>query len=119
MVQDSPSRKLDQYIVRFPAGMRDQLKEAAKKNNRSLNAEIISRLELTLKTVDSDIDTTVKTENASVKSLVNQMGIFVNILGGAMNEAAQGDRTLLEKLIEVAKANPINLDTINDNTKDD
>jgi len=45
MAQDTPSRKLDQYIVRFPDGMRDQLKEAAKENNRSLNAEIIARLE--------------------------------------------------------------------------
>lgn len=43
--QDTPSRKLDQYIVRFPDGMRDELKEAAKANGRSMNAEIIARLE--------------------------------------------------------------------------
>ncbi len=49
MAQDSPSRKLDQYIVRFPQGMRDKLKEEAAKNNRSLNAEIIDRLEETFK----------------------------------------------------------------------
>lgn len=35
----------DKYVIRFPDGMRDQLKEAAKENNRSLNAEIIARLE--------------------------------------------------------------------------
>lgn len=40
-----PSDKLDQYIVRFPSGMRDRIKEAAEANNRSMNAEIISRLE--------------------------------------------------------------------------
>ncbi len=45
MVQDSPSRKLEQYIVRFPDGMRDRIKDAAKDNGRSMNAEIISRLE--------------------------------------------------------------------------
>lgn len=45
MVQDTPSRKLDQYIVRFPAGMRDRLKAEAAANKRSLNAEIIARLE--------------------------------------------------------------------------
>lgn len=45
MVQDTPSRKLDQYIVRFPDGMRDRLKDEAAKNGRSLNAEIIHRLE--------------------------------------------------------------------------
>lgn len=45
MVQDTLSRKLDQYIVRFPDGMRDELKIAAKANGRSLNAEIIHLIE--------------------------------------------------------------------------
>lgn len=49
MAQDSKSRKLDQYIVRFPDGMRDHLKNEAEKNNRSLNAEIVARLEQTIK----------------------------------------------------------------------
>ena len=40
-----PSEKLDQYMLRFPDGMRDQLKFEAAKNGRSLNAEIILRLE--------------------------------------------------------------------------
>lgn len=48
MVQDSPSRKLEQYIVRFPDGMRERLKEVAAKNGRSLNAEIIARLSQSL-----------------------------------------------------------------------
>ncbi|WP_173088923.1 Arc family DNA-binding protein [Devosia sp. 1635] len=46
--QDTPSRKLDQYIVRFPEGMRDVLKAEAEKNKRSMNAEIVHRLERTL-----------------------------------------------------------------------
>lgn len=45
MVQDTPSRKLDQYIVRFPDGMRDRIKEAAEVSGRSMNAEIVARLE--------------------------------------------------------------------------
>lgn len=48
MAQDTPSRKLDQYIVRFPDGMRDRLKEEAADNNRSLNSEIVDRLEQSL-----------------------------------------------------------------------
>lgn len=43
-----PSDKLDQYIVRFPTGMRDRLKAEAAVSKRSLNAEIIARLEHTL-----------------------------------------------------------------------
>lgn len=43
-----PSEKLDQYMLRFPDGMRERLKEAAAEHKRSLNAEIIARLEATL-----------------------------------------------------------------------
>lgn len=35
----------DKYIVRFPEGMRDRLKNAAHVNGRSLNSEIITRLQ--------------------------------------------------------------------------
>ncbi len=40
-----PSGRQDQYIVRFPEGMRDQIKALAKTNRRSMNAEIIFALE--------------------------------------------------------------------------
>lgn len=43
-----PSSKQDQYMIRFPDGMRDQLKEAARKHGRTLNAEIIARVAYTL-----------------------------------------------------------------------
>lgn len=42
---DYPSSKQDQYMLRFPDGMRPALKAEAERNNRSLNAEIIGRLE--------------------------------------------------------------------------
>lgn len=35
----------DKYVLRLPDGMRDQLKAEAENNGRSLNAEIIYRLE--------------------------------------------------------------------------
>lgn len=44
MAQDSKSRKLDQYIVRFPDGLRDRVKDAAEASGRSMNAEIVARL---------------------------------------------------------------------------
>lgn len=40
-----PSRTLDQFVVRFPDGMRDKISDLAKQNGRSMNAEIIARLE--------------------------------------------------------------------------
>lgn len=42
---EAPSQSADKYIVRFPDGMRDRIAEAAKTNNRSMNAEIIARLQ--------------------------------------------------------------------------
>ena len=40
-----PSRTADQFVVRLPAGMRDSIAEAAKASNRSMNAEIVARLQ--------------------------------------------------------------------------
>ncbi|MGB3486653.1 MAG: Arc family DNA-binding protein [Xanthobacteraceae bacterium] len=40
-----PSQQQDRFIVRLPDGMRDRIKEAAEKNNRSMNAEIVAALE--------------------------------------------------------------------------
>lgn len=47
MDEDYPSRHLDRIMVRLPDGMRDRLKEAANANNRSMNAEVVARLERT------------------------------------------------------------------------
>lgn len=40
-----PSETQERFIVRFPNGMRDRIAEAAKDSNRSMNAEIISRIQ--------------------------------------------------------------------------
>lgn len=45
MSEDRKPQSADKYIVRFPDGMRDKIAETAKANNRSMNAEIISRME--------------------------------------------------------------------------
>lgn len=42
-----PSETQERFIVRFPDGMRDRIAEAAKANNRSMNAEIVARLQST------------------------------------------------------------------------
>lgn len=41
-------RDSDKFMLRFPDGMRDQIKAAADTNRRSMNAEIIARLSFTL-----------------------------------------------------------------------
>lgn len=40
-----PSQQQDRFIVRLPDGLRDRIKETAKANGRSMNAEIVSCLQ--------------------------------------------------------------------------
>ncbi|PSS67071.1 hypothetical protein C6558_03395 [Ensifer sp. NM-2] len=47
--QQYPSDKQDQFMVRLPNGMRDRMKTEADQNGRSMNAEIVSRLERSFK----------------------------------------------------------------------
>ena len=45
MTNKFPSDKKDRYIVRLPDGMRERIAETAKLSGRSMNAEIVLRLE--------------------------------------------------------------------------
>ncbi|QFT65962.1 Arc-like DNA binding domain protein [Labrenzia sp. THAF35] len=47
MTSQTKAKDKDQFVVRLPNGMRDQIAEAAKLSNRSMNAEIVARLEET------------------------------------------------------------------------
>jgi hypothetical protein len=40
-----PSQAQEQFVVRLPDGMRDRIAAAAKRNGRSMNAEIVHALE--------------------------------------------------------------------------
>ena len=39
-----PSDSADQFVIRLPDGMRDEIAAAAKSNGRSMNSEIVARL---------------------------------------------------------------------------
>ncbi|NOX26586.1 MAG: Arc family DNA-binding protein [Gammaproteobacteria bacterium] len=43
-----PSELAPKFVLRFPQGMREQIREIAANNHRSMTAEIITRLEKTL-----------------------------------------------------------------------
>ncbi|WP_188072771.1 Arc family DNA-binding protein [Sphingobium jiangsuense] len=45
----APSRQLDKFIVRLPDGMRARIDEASKVSKRTMNAEIVARLEASFK----------------------------------------------------------------------
>ena len=47
------SRTADKFVVRLPDGMRERIADVARNHHRSMNSEIIARLEQSLIQVDS------------------------------------------------------------------
>ncbi len=47
-LQNYTSRTADKFVVRLPEGMRDRIADVAKQHHRSMNSEIIARLEHSL-----------------------------------------------------------------------
>lgn len=43
------SRDSDKFMLRFPEGMRSHVSDAAERNHRSMNSEILARLERTFR----------------------------------------------------------------------
>jgi hypothetical protein len=52
----SPAQSLEKFIVRLPEGMRDAIGVAARKNRRSMNAEIVARLAQSFDMATPEID---------------------------------------------------------------
>ncbi|WP_313452908.1 Arc family DNA-binding protein [Pseudomonas rhodesiae] len=50
----------EKFVVRLPAGMRDQIALQASENARSMNSEIVHRLKLTCK-LEADLDRALRT----------------------------------------------------------
>lgn len=56
-----PSVTADKFVVRLPDGMREQIAEVAKANNRSMNAEVVARLQDSLEgNAQSDVAYVIK-----------------------------------------------------------
>ncbi|MGU3496325.1 Arc family DNA-binding protein [Xanthobacteraceae bacterium A53D] len=47
MAEETPVREHEKFILRMPEGMRDRIAREAKNNGRSMNAELIARIEKT------------------------------------------------------------------------
>ena len=66
--QHYTSRTPDKFVVRLPQGMRDRIADVAKQHHRSMNSEIIARLEHSL----LDLPTLPDTGHPSRKMLNEQ-----------------------------------------------
>lgn len=64
-------RDQNKFIVRMPDGMRDRIRDAAVTNKRSMNAEIIARLEASFED-SSELDAAAKL-NAETRAMLAEM----------------------------------------------
>lgn len=68
-MSDFPSQQQDKFVLRLPDGMRDRIKFTADANSRSMNAEIVSTLEIAYP-ADSEVDKLM----TSIKDLTSMIG---------------------------------------------
>lgn len=76
MAQESPSRDQDKFMVRMPAGMRERIADVAKENNRSMNAEIVARLEASFSGVVLSKPSDVTPYLGNFLALLEESGMF-------------------------------------------
>lgn len=67
------SRTADKFVVRLPDGMRERVAELARENHRSMNAEIVSRLETSLNT--SEVDTPSLNGVGDATALISKLDV--------------------------------------------
>jgi plasmid stability protein len=88
------SRTADKFVVRLPDGMRERIAEVARTHHRSMNSEIIARLEKSMDTPEQE-EGTVEVEAEGV--LWNpSMGMLVKTPAGigAIQGVHYSDNTL-------------------------
>lgn len=91
-----PSRTADQFVVRFPDGMRDRIAEAARQNNRSMNAEIVSRLLSTFE-VDPAFKSAMQQQQDQLAQLYERRNTLVLLLGAVDAKSAPTDEVQMLK----------------------
>lgn len=78
-----PSRTAEQFVVRFPDGMRDRIADAAKVAGRSMNAEIVARLQSTFKPEQMALDLGEMLQGIQDKLLTQTEMIEQLVAGGS------------------------------------
>ena len=89
-----PSETQDRFIVRLPDGMRDRIAEEAKSNSRSMNSEIIARLEASFDAAPMPPGVSMALANAlaEVADYANEHGVTPDeALSGLISAALSRD----------------------------
>jgi hypothetical protein len=85
-----PGRGSDQFMVRFPAGMRDYIARMAEKNGRSINSEIIHGLVLhvaresgndSVPSLSERITKALEEDQAPDPGIIKDIGNYLQLIG--------------------------------------
>ena len=89
--QDTESRHADKYVVRFPSGMRDRIREASETSGRSMNAEIVARLQESFDGAGSASDVRHLKREIDLKDEHNRMlSVLLRAAGEEMGDTPLG-----------------------------
>lgn len=78
----APSDLADKFMLRLPPGLKDRLAAAAKETGRSINQEIVTRLELSLDSFSSIEG--IASDVEELKKFADRYGPFINSLWWAV-----------------------------------
>lgn len=87
MADDATGRDSDKFMLRLPDGMRDRLKAAAEANKRSMNAEIIARIESTLEAQSLDDQAAIELRD----ELVQEFSLAIRIVNSLKRYVDEGN----------------------------
>lgn len=97
-----PIQPQDKYVLRLPDGMRDRIKAAAEANSRSMNAEMVARLEQSFDVDKHLAELTVRAVRAETASdtlfTVNQF------LAGMLASASGNEKEAMQLVAKAIRA---------------
>lgn len=93
-----PSRGVDQFVLRFPNGIRERIREEAEQNGRSMNSEILDRLEASLEARETIQQ--LREEVSRLEGMNEALGRTVKAFVDHLSLTEEGKKLVLEKILE-------------------
>ena len=98
MQAKKPGRGSDQFPLRLPDGMRDAIKAAADISGRSMNVEIVSRLEASLANAELE-DAERREYDRRIGVLLDNEARMKDHFKDALNALARGDAEKAQQIL--------------------
>lgn len=98
------SRTADKFVVRLPDGMREQVAEVARKNHRSMNSEIIDRLEQSLGSAQPKPAQNLSLDRANDEALRSELTRAYRIIDRLLQNAVPTHDDIQELLLMVRRS---------------